>query len=128
MDTYAEIEMQRKLDKLDKIDELVEGLEETQESIGDLLNVLSEKQLVLNTNFIHTQTGGPLPDFKLSATVLGDLATSAYIMACMNLGNSIRILCELRRPAKEIHDTVDGIIKMYTPTEGLVVNTNEETQ
>jgi hypothetical protein len=52
LDTYDEIELKRKLDKLDKIDELVEGLEETQEQIGDLLEALSQQQLVVSTNAV----------------------------------------------------------------------------
>ena len=54
MDEFERIELMRALGKLDKIDELVNALEEAQETLSELLGLLDERKLVLNTNLEET--------------------------------------------------------------------------
>lgn len=67
----------------------------------------------------------PPPDFDLAAKVLLDEPTAAYVMACMNLGHGVRLLCELKRPPEEIHKAVADCIQRFGDTSRLTSDGKE---
>ncbi len=60
----------------------------------------------------------PPPDLPLAAHVLADPSTAAYVMACMTLGNAVRILCELKQTPADIHQAVTDCIRAYGASQG----------